>query len=81
MSVYRVSRRYAEAALELGEEQKLGERLANDLELVGKAIRESCEFLALLKSPVIPKKEANDPGRGFPIPGEQPDAELSEPDP
>jgi F-type H+-transporting ATPase subunit delta len=57
MSVYRVARRYAEAALELGEEQKQGERLAADLELVGKAIRESREFVALLKSPVIAKEK------------------------
>jgi F-type H+-transporting ATPase subunit delta len=57
MSVYRVARRYAEAALELAEEQKQGERLAEDLELVRKAMRESREFLALLKSPVISKEK------------------------
>ena len=57
MSVYRVARRYAEAALELGEEQKQGERLAADLELVGKAISGSREFVALLKSPVIGKEK------------------------
>jgi F-type H+-transporting ATPase subunit delta len=57
MSAYRVARRYAEAALEAAEEQKQGERLAEDLELVGKAIRESREFLALLKSPVISKEK------------------------
>lgn len=55
MSAYRVARRYAEAALELAEEQKQGERLAVDLEVVSKVIRESREFVALLKSPVISK--------------------------
>ena len=57
MSAYRVARRYAEAALELAEEQKQGERLADDLEMVWKAIKESPEFLALLKSPVISKEK------------------------
>ncbi len=57
MSVYRVARRYAEAALELGEEQKQGEQLAGDLELIGATIRESHELAALLKSPVISKEK------------------------
>jgi F-type H+-transporting ATPase subunit delta len=57
MSVYRVARRYAQAALELAEEQKQGERLAGDLEMVLKAVKESPEFLALLKSPVISKEK------------------------
>jgi F-type H+-transporting ATPase subunit delta len=57
MSAYRVARRYAEAALELAEEQKQGERLADDLQMVWKAIKESPEFLALLKSPVISKEK------------------------
>ena len=55
MSAYRVARRYAEAALELAEEQKQGERLAVDLEVVWKVMKESREFVALLKSPVISK--------------------------
>ena len=55
MSAYRVARRYAEAALELAEEQKQGERLAADLEVVWKVMKESREFIALLKSPVISK--------------------------
>lgn len=53
MSVYRVARRYAEAAYGLAEEQKLGERLAADLAVVQETIRSSREFLAFLKSPVI----------------------------
>ena len=57
MSAYRVARRYAEAAWELAEEQKQGERLAADLEVVWKAIKESREFLAMLKSPVISKEK------------------------
>ena len=55
MSAYRVARRYAEAALELAEEQNQGERLAADLEVVWKVMKESREFVALLKSPVISK--------------------------
>ena len=55
MSAYRVARRYAEAALELAEEQNQGERLAADLEVVWKVMKESREFIALLKSPVISK--------------------------
>lgn len=55
MSAYRVARRYAEAALELAEEQKQGERLAVDLDVVWKVMKESREFIALLKSPVISK--------------------------
>ena len=55
MSAYRVARRYAEAALELAEEQKQGERLAADLELIQRAMKESLEFHAFLKSPVISK--------------------------
>jgi F-type H+-transporting ATPase subunit delta len=57
MSVYRVARRYAEAALELAEEQKQGQRLAEDLEIIQKAMKESREFLAMLKSPVISKEK------------------------
>jgi F-type H+-transporting ATPase subunit delta len=57
MSAYRVARRYAEAALDLAEDQKQGERLTGDLEMVWKAIKESPEFLALLKSPVISKEK------------------------
>jgi F-type H+-transporting ATPase subunit delta len=55
MSAYRVARRYAEAALELAEEQNQGERLAADLEVVWKVMKESREFIGLLKSPVISK--------------------------
>ncbi len=57
MSAYRVARRYAEAALELGEEQKQGERLAADLELIQKAMRDSAELQGFLKSPVISKEK------------------------
>jgi len=57
MSAYRVARRYAEAALELAEEQKQGERVAADLEVVWKAMKESREFVAFLKSPVVPKEK------------------------
>ena len=57
MSAYRVARRYAEAALDLAEDQKKGQRIADDLEVVWKAVRESREFLAFLKSPVITKEK------------------------
>jgi F-type H+-transporting ATPase subunit delta len=57
MSAYRVARRYAEAALELAEEQKQGERLAGDLELIQKAMKESVELQSFLKSPVISKEK------------------------
>ena len=55
MSVYKVARRYAEAAYELAEEQKLGERFAADLAVIQDAIKSSREFVAFLKSPIISK--------------------------
>ncbi|MCX6144637.1 MAG: ATP synthase F1 subunit delta [Ignavibacteriales bacterium] len=55
MSAFRVARRYAEAAIELAEDQKQGERLAGDLELIQKAMRESLELQSFLKNPVISK--------------------------
>jgi F-type H+-transporting ATPase subunit delta len=57
MSVNRVARRYAEAALELAEERKQGERVASDLELMWSTIKESREFRAFLKSPVVSKEK------------------------
>jgi F-type H+-transporting ATPase subunit delta len=57
MSAYRVARRYAEAAIELAEEQKQGERLASDLALVQKAMNESVELQSFLKSPVVSKEK------------------------
>jgi F-type H+-transporting ATPase subunit delta len=57
MSAYRVARRYAEAVIGLAEDQKQGERLAGDLEMIQKAIRESFELQSFLKSPVISKEK------------------------
>jgi F-type H+-transporting ATPase subunit delta len=57
MSAYRVARRYAEAAIEFAEEKNQGERLANDLALVQKAMNESAELKSFLKSPVISKEK------------------------
>jgi F-type H+-transporting ATPase subunit delta len=57
MSAYRVARRYAEAAIELAEDQKQGERLAGDLELIQRAMTESVELQSFLKSPVISKEK------------------------
>lgn len=56
MSVYRVARRYAEAAYGLAEEQKLGERFAADLAVIQDAIKSSRDFVAFLKSPVIARE-------------------------
>lgn len=56
MSVYKVARRYAEAAHGLAEEEKLGERFAADLAVIQDAIRSSREFVAFLKSPIISKE-------------------------
>lgn len=57
MSAYRVARRYAEAAIELAEDQKQGERLAGDLELILMAMKESVDLQRFLKSPVISKEK------------------------
>ena len=57
MSSYRVARRYAEAAIELAADQKQGERLAADLQLIQNAMKESAELQAFLKSPVISKEK------------------------
>jgi F-type H+-transporting ATPase subunit delta len=57
MRAYRVARRYAEAVLELAADQKQGERLAGDLELIQKAMKESVELQGFLKSPVISKEK------------------------
>jgi F-type H+-transporting ATPase subunit delta len=57
MSAYRIARRYAEAVIELAEDQKQGERLAGDLELIQKAMIESLELQSFLKSPVISKEK------------------------
>lgn len=55
MSVFRVARRYAEAAYGLAEEQQLGNRFAEDLALLQETMRSSREFVAFLRSPVISK--------------------------
>ena len=57
MSSYRVARRYAEAAMDLAEEQKSSDRLASDFELIQRALRESRDFAAFVKSPVISKEK------------------------
>jgi F-type H+-transporting ATPase subunit delta len=56
MSVYKVARRYAEAAYGLAEEQKLGDRFASDLAVIQDAIKSSREFVAFLKSPIISRE-------------------------
>jgi F-type H+-transporting ATPase subunit delta len=57
MSAYRIARRYAEAVIELAEDQKQSERLASDLELIQKSMKESVELQSFLKSPVISKEK------------------------
>lgn len=49
----RVARRYAQAVMDLGAEQKTLDRLAEDFSLLRQALQESWEFRAFLKSPVI----------------------------
>jgi len=56
MSTNRVARRYADAAIEYAEEKKQSERLAADLELIQRTIKESRDLQVFLKSPVIPKE-------------------------
>jgi len=57
MSAYRVARRYAEAVIQLAEDQKQGEVLAGDLDMVQKAMKQSVELQSFLKSPVISKEK------------------------
>ncbi len=56
----RIARRYAEALVELVEEERNVGNLAKDLETVRSAIRESSELFLFLKSPVLkhPRKVA-----------------------
>lgn len=56
MSNFRVARRYAQAVMELADEQKQLNRVAEDFEILQRAINESREFIAFLKSPVIKKE-------------------------
>lgn len=49
----RVARRYAQAVMDLGAEQQSLDRIAEDFTFLRNALRESREFVAFLKSPVI----------------------------
>jgi F-type H+-transporting ATPase subunit delta len=51
----RVARRYAEAMVELAEQQHAVDMVANDLEMMRGAIEGSAEFRLFLKSPIIGK--------------------------
>ncbi|MBM4159726.1 MAG: ATP synthase F1 subunit delta [Ignavibacteria bacterium] len=57
MSNLRIARRYAEAVMDLAAERDQMDRLGRDLELLQQAIKESREFVAFLKSPVISKEK------------------------
>ena len=57
MTNTRVARRYAEALIALAEEQKIIERVVQDLEILRSTARESKEFFLFLKSPVINKEK------------------------
>ncbi len=49
----RVARRYAQAMMDLAAEQKTLDRLSEDFAILQRAVQESREFVAFLKSPVI----------------------------
>lgn len=53
MSNIRVSIRYAEALMTSAEEQKLFDRIVDDVELIDGMIHDSREFLLFLKNPVV----------------------------
>lgn len=55
MSQVRVARRYAEALLDLAEEQKELDRAGADLQVIQRAAQGSHELVLFLKSPVINK--------------------------
>lgn len=59
MSLKRVAVRYAEALIELAQEQKKLDTVKNDMDLL-RSLTKNKEFFSVLKSPIIPnpKKEA-----------------------
>ncbi len=60
MTNVRVARRYAEALVEMAEEQKNTEAVAKDLESLRQLIAGSRELLLFLKSPIINKVKKHD---------------------
>jgi F-type H+-transporting ATPase subunit delta len=57
MSNTRVARRYAEAIVELAEERKQVDRVAEDFGLLRRIIAESRDFASFLRSPIISKEK------------------------
>jgi F-type H+-transporting ATPase subunit delta len=57
MTSNRVARRYAEAMLELAEERKQIERVAEDFDLLRRTIAGSRDLASFLRSPIIPKEK------------------------
>lgn len=57
MSHYRVARSYAEAFMDLAEEKKLLDRVAEDLRLIQRSATASKELAIFLKSPVINREK------------------------
>jgi len=57
MTNTRVARRYAEAMLELAEERKQVDRVAEDFSLLRRTISASRDFASFLRSPIISKEK------------------------
>ncbi|MBI3580389.1 MAG: ATP synthase F1 subunit delta [Ignavibacteriales bacterium] len=57
MKQLRVARRYAEAVMGLAEEQKKLDRVAEDFQALHRILKESREFVAFLRSPVVTKEK------------------------
>ncbi len=57
MSNIRAARRYAQAMLDIAEEQKKLDRLSDDFAFLQRMLRESRDFLLLLKTPIIKKEK------------------------
>lgn len=61
----RVARRYAQAMMDLAAEQKTLDRLSDDFAILQRAVQESREFVAFLKSPVIGAEKKKSVLRGM----------------
>ncbi|MGH2567294.1 MAG: ATP synthase F1 subunit delta, partial [Bacteroidota bacterium] len=53
----RITRRYAQALLELAEEHRQLDRAVEDMELLQRTAKESKDFVVFLKSPVVRKEK------------------------
>ncbi len=57
MTNVRVARRYAEALVEMAEEQKNTDAVVKDLELLRRLLKESRDLLLFVKSPIVNKRK------------------------